>query len=139
MIIHGLYCKTCDEFIYSRAHHDFHYCTGGHIFVDGGFDYFRCGWENEADFIDCITELDITVEELYQDWNTRTDAYGLVRTFSNVEPNPQLAHYPENDRFHTTYESEDSPHRHANKLDIRSHQVTFPVSLDDTQTFPQVD
>jgi len=42
----GIYCKNCDEFIYSVYRHDFRYCKCGKCFVDGGRDYLRCGGED---------------------------------------------------------------------------------------------
>ena len=36
-------CKICDQVIESRFAHDFVTCREGHIFVDGGRDYIRCG------------------------------------------------------------------------------------------------
>lgn len=41
-------CKKCDDVIQSMHRHDFKYCKGGHIFVDGGGDYFKRGGDFEA-------------------------------------------------------------------------------------------
>lgn len=52
-------CKNCGTFIESTSRHDFEECACGSIFVDGGHDYLRRGYENAEDFID----LSITTKE----------------------------------------------------------------------------
>jgi len=41
----GVECSVCKERLFSMAGHDFHYCKCGATFVDGGYDYVRCGWD----------------------------------------------------------------------------------------------
>lgn len=41
---YGLHCLECDSKIYSMWGHDFKPCKCGAVFVDGGQEYFRCGW-----------------------------------------------------------------------------------------------
>ncbi len=36
-------CKICKDIIESTYRHDWVVCKGGHIFIDGGQDYQRCG------------------------------------------------------------------------------------------------
>lgn len=36
-------CRLCGEIIESKHRHDFVSCSMGHIFVDGGDEYLRCG------------------------------------------------------------------------------------------------
>ena len=36
-------CMKCGDIIESRHRHDFKYCKCGTIFIDGGYDYLRCG------------------------------------------------------------------------------------------------
>lgn len=38
-------CSKCAAEIYSRATHDYHSCFCGRTTVDGGFYYFRVGWD----------------------------------------------------------------------------------------------
>lgn len=45
-IQYGLKCLSCEDEIYSNSVHDFKYCKCGNIFIDGGFDYQRCGFNN---------------------------------------------------------------------------------------------
>lgn len=43
-------CTVCDEVLYSRRVHDFVSCSGGHIFIDGGSQYMRCGFDDVSNF-----------------------------------------------------------------------------------------
>jgi hypothetical protein len=36
-------CKLCNHVIVSKHVHDWVSCKGGHIFIDGGLEYFRSG------------------------------------------------------------------------------------------------
>lgn len=44
MIVSGIKCPHCWEYIYSAYRHDFRYCFCGYCFVDGGTSYTRTGW-----------------------------------------------------------------------------------------------
>ena len=77
-------CPLCKDLIFSRARHDFRNCSCGAIFVDGGFDYLRMGFTTKAvesfrriKTVDVI--VDATKEELYDDWNKKTDKFGLIK------------------------------------------------------------
>ena len=39
----GLQCPNCGEVVISLYRHDFRQCGCGETFIDGGFDYMRCG------------------------------------------------------------------------------------------------
>lgn len=71
-------CKSCKDLVYSRARHDFRYCSCGEIAVDGGFDYTRVVYK---DVMPKETELEIDAskKDLYNDWNTGVNAYGIVK------------------------------------------------------------
>ncbi len=43
-------CEICKVIIESKYRHDFVNCPGGHIFVDGGSEYFRCGYDVPENF-----------------------------------------------------------------------------------------
>lgn len=81
MIVQAIQCDACQDVIYSRAHHDYHHCTCGAINVDGGFEYMRFGWKDDEVNKPEPFELKVlaTKEELYQDWNKRTDKFGTVK------------------------------------------------------------
>ena len=53
----GLQCENCLQEIFSDYTHDFKYCFCQNIFVDGGFDYMRYGWEDGAKFKFVVREL----------------------------------------------------------------------------------
>ena len=44
-----LRCKICGDIIKSYYRHDFKFCSCGSCYVDGGNDYFRCGYKNKED------------------------------------------------------------------------------------------
>ena len=44
-------CTNCKAVIESRYRHDFVQCHCGKIFVDGGNEYFRCGYDKPESFI----------------------------------------------------------------------------------------
>lgn len=79
MIVSAIQCKECKDVIYSRAHHDFHHCSCGNCFVDGGFDYFRYGANSFNSIKEIKLQLDITKTELYDDWNYSRDKYGTIK------------------------------------------------------------
>ena len=71
-------CNECGDTIFSRTRHDFHYCSCGLAAIDGGRNYIRImgninNWE--------IKEIEIpqTEAELYNDWLTRNDKYGIIK------------------------------------------------------------
>ncbi len=42
----GVKCLDCKNEIFSENRHDFKYCSCGKVFVDGGKDYLRFGWDD---------------------------------------------------------------------------------------------
>lgn len=86
-------CLMCGDVIYSRARHDFHYCSCGNVFVDGGpvfnsdknADYSRVGAFSFNLVKSVIYELDIdrsiewVKKVFYHDWNNQINKYGLWR------------------------------------------------------------
>ena len=79
MKVFAVRCPHCGDIIYSRAHYDFHYCSCGYVFIDGGFEYSRFG----AESLDNIDQLEIDVkatkEDLYKDWNERINKFGIIK------------------------------------------------------------
>ncbi len=47
-------CKKCGDVIESMYRHDFVRCKCGAIFVDGGHEYFRAGFDIEENFISMV-------------------------------------------------------------------------------------
>lgn len=82
--VNAVTCPICKDTIFSRANHDFRRCTCQAIYIDGGFSYIRLGASNEAinqGFICECQELEVpqSKKELYDDWNTSKDKYGLIK------------------------------------------------------------
>ena len=55
---HGQRCTLCGDEIYSNSRHDFVSCKCGDAFVDGGFDYMRCGAMNLSTLVPISREVD---------------------------------------------------------------------------------
>ncbi len=75
--------KVCGDIIYSRANHDFKTCScplDKYIAIDGGQGnkYYRV-IGNPDEVIEADFELDVTKQELYDDWNSRADKYEIIR------------------------------------------------------------
>lgn len=88
MKIKAIRCPKCGDVIYSRARHDFHWCTCKLIGVDGGFDYTkycirleegRIDWVAPTSVLQIELEVDVTEKKLYKDWNLGINKYGIVR------------------------------------------------------------
>lgn len=57
MEINAVYCVKCKEFIHSKSVHDFVWCKGKHVYVDGGNDYQRIGWDPDEEGAFYIVKL----------------------------------------------------------------------------------
>jgi len=80
LTVNMLVCGSCGWGVYSRARHDFRRCLCGAVHVDGGFDYFKCGYDPEkvtTRFVSYTLRVKKR-ETLYDDWNKSRDKYGLV-------------------------------------------------------------
>lgn len=77
MLVTGITCLRCKDFIFSRAGHDFHWCSCGAVAIDGGFDYIRiCG--NPGTFEVKNRRIKQTRKQLNTDWNLALDQYGII-------------------------------------------------------------
>lgn len=87
MKIKAIRCPKCRDVIYSRARHDFRWCECGLIGIDGGFDYWKVTMKNYPGRPFVMwkiggmvkLDLDVTREELYEDWNSGIDKYGIIK------------------------------------------------------------
>ena len=79
LTVNAICCPKCGDTIYSRARHDFHGCTCGSIFIDGGRDYMKVSAAPEifAQLKTIKLELDVTDMQLYEDWAKGYNVYGL--------------------------------------------------------------
>lgn len=73
-----LLCPTCEDLVYSRAHHDYRLCSCGEIAIDGGFDYTRIAYKNVRPER-VIKSVNASKQELFDDWNKRVDKFGLIK------------------------------------------------------------
>ena len=78
MKLKAIHCKNCDEVVYSRAQQDFRECSCGCVNVDGGHHYFKYGYLPGAEFNVTEISVDASLGELYDDWDTMTDKYGVA-------------------------------------------------------------
>lgn len=81
MTVFGIKCKKCGDIIYSRAVHDFHYCTCQSCAIDGGQnDYIRIiGNQEDWERVPKIEIKAKDLSELYNDWNKGKDKYGWIK------------------------------------------------------------
>ena len=80
LTVNMLVCGACGWGVYSRSRHDFRTCPCGAVHVDGGFDYFKCGYDPQKVTTRFLTYT-LRVRKrgtLYADWNKAHDKYGLV-------------------------------------------------------------
>lgn len=77
--VNALTCPKCGDTIYSRARHDFRNCTCCGIFIDGGFDYMKCGGKLIKQAKVIKLQIEATKKELYNDWNTKKDLFGRIK------------------------------------------------------------
>lgn len=46
----AIYCKKCDEVIYSKYRHHMHSCSCKSVSIDGGRDYMKVAQDEDSDF-----------------------------------------------------------------------------------------
>jgi len=86
MKIGGILVKETGEIIYSRARHDFRWDSTHKYAVDGGQeDYHRRVFESEDGFREIVFDLPVSAEELYEDWRTGSDKYGVIGPMELLE------------------------------------------------------
>ena len=84
--VKALQCPKCGDYIYSRAHHDRHFCSCGACSIDGGFSYVHYSHKNKLEPKFYVVTLPTTKRELYQDWNHSEDKFGVI-------PKDQIKYY----------------------------------------------
>jgi hypothetical protein len=78
MNVNAIKCPSCQDVIYSRARHDMRACSCGDVAIDGGFDYVKvCFKDNVPERLQL--NLSVSKKELYEDWNSNEDKYGLIK------------------------------------------------------------
>ena len=79
MKIKAIKCHTCEDVVFSRTEGDFRECSCGLLSVSGGQTHFKHEAINEAPHEKKQIFLDCNQEELYNDWDSMTDFYGLIK------------------------------------------------------------
>jgi hypothetical protein len=83
MKIQAIQCNAeCEDIIYSRAGHDFRWCTCKHCAIDGGRNYTKV---TGLFFTQLEIEVNVTEKELYDDYNYSRDVYGKISKSVNNE------------------------------------------------------
>lgn len=89
------------EIIYSPAEYDFVKNSNGG-YVDGGPN--RC--RSSGVEIVCL-ELSVSPAQLYEDWNSGRDEYGVIRPTACLDSNPVYWYYPKDVKVVPKNEAED--------------------------------
>jgi len=77
-------CVECGSIAYSRARHDMHSCDCGSIAIDGGFDYVKLCYREFRPKLLKYT-IQASKEDLYQDWRTGVDKYGIIKKEDRIK------------------------------------------------------
>lgn len=79
MWVTGVECLKCENIIYSRHVHDFHYCQCGNVAIDGGRDYYKINYNSPNSFKTVKIELPINDWAYLQfDYNQSNDEFGWI-------------------------------------------------------------
>jgi len=79
IFVKAIICPSCDDTIFSRARHDFIWCSCGNCGIDGGFEYVRTSWKTGGMPKHKRIKVLATRQQLYDDWNNRVDKFGLIK------------------------------------------------------------
>ena len=86
MKVSAIKCRHCGDTVFSRADHDMRFCSCKRVSIDGGRSYFKASGI-ESDIV--VVDVDQTHKDLYDDWNNRTDRFGIIKKGSH-KTNPEL-------------------------------------------------
>jgi hypothetical protein len=85
MKVQAVQCYKCKDIIWSRAGHDFRWCTCESVAIDGGRHYTKIIGDPGSYMLIDDYEVGITADEAHKDWNTSTDKYGLISLVKKEE------------------------------------------------------
>ena len=68
-------CPDCGDIVFSRTNHDYRSCTCGASAIDGGFEYTKVVGSAKTFVLKIVQNK----TDLYNDWNTGADKYGLIK------------------------------------------------------------
>lgn len=80
MIVKAIVCRKCKDAVFSRTRHDMRWCSCGSCAIDGGQGEGYIQITGQPDTYDLIpVEISQTKQELYDDWNTGKNKYGIIK------------------------------------------------------------
>ena len=79
LTVNAIECLNCGDKIFSRTGQDFRQCDCKNVSVEGGLKHFKYNISPLADFAIKKIKVDLTINELYDDWNSMNDRYGLIK------------------------------------------------------------
>ena len=77
MKVNAFKCPKCAAIVFSRTRHDYRWCPCKTIAVDGGLEYSRVVYDSVLPE-NVTLEVDQTKEQLYDDWNSKQDKFGII-------------------------------------------------------------
>jgi len=79
LLINAVDCRECDTIVFSRTEGDVRSCDCGRIVVSGGQHYFKYDVYTNPQYEIKKMHIEVTLEDLYDDWDTMKDEYGIIR------------------------------------------------------------
>lgn len=77
MKVNAIKCLDCGDTVFSRARHDFRWCSCKKCAIDGGFEYTKINFIIPPEQVEI--EIEQTKKELYDDWNYSINKFGLIK------------------------------------------------------------
>lgn len=82
-------CVACNVILVSKHRHDFCMCPGGHIFVDGGDAYWRCGYDIPENFIRIYDDgREVNMVEEIREYNKQIEE--RMKAQEEIESTPSV-------------------------------------------------
>ena len=86
MKVSAIRCKNCQTTIYSRCRHDMRSCRcfknqneNLGVVIDGGGEYVKVTATPNSDYEFLHIDIgDVSLVDLYRDWNGAIDKYGII-------------------------------------------------------------
>jgi len=76
--IKAVECQSCGDVIFSRTDEDFRECSCGSVNASGGQTHFKAESVPNAEHKVVEVNLNLSMEDLYDDWDQMTDNYGVI-------------------------------------------------------------
>ena len=90
MFVNAVECKECDATDYSRTHEDVRMCTCGRVTVMGGQEHFKFDVYTNPTYEVKKIKVEASAQELYDDWESMEDKFGLIKHETKEEPKQYL-------------------------------------------------